>query len=102
MKESALPASQALAILDSEGLGAPWADPRPVAGGAAAGASCELLEQLVRIRGRESAAKDAEDAFTKLLLESLIFFMAVLLMKSCHKDINYKPLFRNLQKIMAP
>ena len=39
------------------------------------------------IMGSDRAARDAEDAFTKVLLESLLSFIAVLLLKCCYKDI---------------
>ena len=50
--------------------------------GAAAGASVEVLEQPVRNIGSDIAARVAEEAFTKVLRENLLFFILVLLLIS--------------------
>ena len=81
MKESALPASQGLAMEASAGLGRPWGGALPGAG-AAAGASVEVFEHPVRNIGSDIAAKVAEEAFTKVLRENLLFFILVLLLIS--------------------
>jgi hypothetical protein len=81
-----------LARVASEGLRPAWEGAGPPAG-AAACCSWEVLEQPVRNIGRERAAKDAEEALTKFLRESLILFISVLLLECCYKDINYKPYF---------
>ena len=61
------------------------------AGWAGAGPGTDAGDSLVRpdsIVGRERAASDAEDAFTKALRESFISFIAVLLNMCSHKDSN--------------
>ena len=72
VKESALPASHAFERVESAGAGPGCAGAWPLV----EEITGDSLVRAERIIGSERAARDAEDAFTKDLRESLLFFIS--------------------------